>query len=132
MKELVSLATEACKGAYNPYSKFAVGAAVKTASGQIYKGMNIENASYSATCCAERVAIFTAIAQGEREFTHIAIVGDTQKPISPCGVCRQVMSEFFSEETKIYMANLQGDIKETSMKEILPFSFTEDDLFGNQ
>lgn len=128
MKELIEFAIEARKVAYNPYSKFAVGAAIKTTSGNIYKGVNIENASYSATCCAERVAIFTAIAQGENEFTHMAIVGDTKQPISPCGICRQVMNEFFTDKTIIYMGNLRGNIKKTSIQELLPYSFTNQDF----
>jgi cytidine deaminase len=110
--------------AYAPYSKFKVGAALEVKSGTVYTGCNIENSSYSLTCCAERVAIFQAIAQGEREFNHLVVIGDTEEPIRPCGACRQVMSEFFDENVKITLINLQGDYEETNISQLLPASFT--------
>lgn len=114
--------------AYVPYSKFKVGAAVKTKAGKIYTGCNIENAAYPVTCCAERVAIFKAIAAGERDFSDMAVVADTERPVPPCGSCRQAMSEFFEEDMPIYLTNLHGNIKTTTMKELLPFSFQSDDF----
>lgn len=124
LKELIEQATLARKQAYAPYSKFKVGAVVKTKSGTIYTGCNIENSSYSLTCCAERVAIFKAIAHGERDFESMVVIGDTDEPISPCGACRQVMSEFFNDEVAIYLVNLKGDLKETSISQLLPTSFS--------
>lgn len=121
---LIEKAKKAREEAYAPYSKFKVGAALQTKLGKVYTGCNIENSSYSLTCCAERVAIFKAISQGEREFMNIVVIGDTEEPISPCGACRQVMSEFFNDDVVIYLANLQGKIKETRISELLPGSFS--------
>lgn len=120
-KELLQAALDARLKAYAPYSKFLVGAAVRAESGRIYTGCNIENASYGLTVCAERNAIFAAVGAGERSFTAICVVGDTQGPISPCGACRQVMAEF--KVPKVYMANLQGDVREASLEELLPYGF---------
>lgn len=127
-KSLIEKAKKVRKHAYVPYSKFKVGAAVKTKSGKIYTGCNIENAAYPVSCCAERVAIFTAIAAGEKDFVEMAVVADTKRPIPPCGSCRQVMSEFFEEDMPIHLTNLQEDIKSATMKELLPFSFRSDDF----
>ncbi|GAA0297421.1 cytidine deaminase [Gracilibacillus halotolerans] len=126
--ELINLAIEAREMAYTPYSKFNVGAALRTKSGKVYTGCNIENAAYPVTLCAERVAIFKAISEGEKEFEALAVVADTNRPVPPCGSCRQVMSEFFTEETEIYITNLQLNTKQTTMEEILPFSFQSDDM----
>lgn len=129
MKEkLINEAKKAREKAYVPYSHFPVGAALLTKSGQIYTGCNIENAAYPDTCCAERVAIFKAISTGEREFSSMAVIADTDKPVSPCGSCRQVMSEFFDKEMNIYLSNLKGDLKTVFMNELLPFSFQSTDL----
>src|SRR5690625_4515831 len=127
-EELIKTAMTARDKAYTPYSKFKVGAALLTKSGKIYTGCNIENAAYPVTLCAERVAIFKAISEGETEFSALAVVADTERPVPPCGSCRQVMSEFFTEATDIYISNLQLDIKETTLEEILPFSFVADDM----
>ncbi|HIS29740.1 MAG TPA: cytidine deaminase [Candidatus Avamphibacillus intestinigallinarum] len=127
--KMIEEAKQAYDKAYAPYSKFKVGAAVKTKDGSIYHGCNIENASYSATCCAERVAIFQAIANGENQFTEIAVVANSEKPVPPCGICRQVMQEFFSNDVKIYLSNLSGNIEETTIDKLLPYSFSEKDLF---
>lgn len=129
MKEILLEAAKTIRQkAYSPYSKFKVGAALLAESGAIYIGCNIENASYSLTCCAERVALFDAIKSGERAFTAMAIVADTPGPISPCGACRQVMSEFFKKETTIYLANLEGEEITMTMEVLLPFSFEATDF----
>ena len=121
-KELLEAALAARERAYGPYSKFLVGAAVRAESGKIYTGCNIENASYGLTVCAERNALFNAVGAGERKFTALYVVGDTEEPISPCGACRQVMAEF--KVPCIILANLQGDVKEYTLEELLPYGFT--------
>ena len=120
-KELLEAALAARERAYAPYSKFLVGAAVRAESGKIYTGCNIENASYGLTVCAERNALFSAVGAGERKFTALCVVGDTEEPISPCGACRQVMAEF--KVPCIILANLKGDVKEYALEELLPLSF---------
>ena len=121
-KELLEAALAARERAYAPYSKFLVGAAVRAESGKIYTGCNIENASYGLTVCAERNALFSAVGAGERKFTALCVVGDTEEPISPCGACRQVMAEFKVE--RIILANIKGDVKEYTLEELLPYGFT--------
>lgn len=121
-KELLTAALAARKNAYAPYSKFAVGAAVRTADGKIFTGCNVENASYGLSCCAERCAIFAAVGAGEREFTALCVVADTKEPVSPCGACRQVMTEFNIPE--IILANTNGDVKIYTPEELLPYGFT--------
>jgi len=124
MKELlIAEARSARLKAYAPYSNFLVGAAVMTHSNKIYSGCNIENSSYSLTCCAERVAIFKAVSAGDMTIKGMAIVGDTDEPISPCGACRQVMSEFLSLETMIYLANTQHEVMELTINDLLPYAF---------
>ena len=107
--------------AYAPYSHFAVGAAVQAKSGAIYSGCNVENASYGLTLCAERNALFQAIAAGEREFSILAVVADTPQPVAPCGACRQVMAEFGVDI--IVLANLAGDVLVYRLEELLPAAF---------
>lgn len=126
--DLIHTAIKIREQAYVPYSKFPVGAALLTKSGKVYTGCNIENAAYPVSCCAERVAIFKAISDGERNFTSLAVAADTKKPVSPCGSCRQVMSEFFDTNTNVHLTNLHNDIKTISMEELLPFSFQQEDL----
>ena len=131
--ELVNLAIEARDHAYVPYSKFSVGAALLTKDGKVYQGCNIENASFGPTNCAERTAFFTAVYQGEREFEAIAIVGGKEgQPVSelcaPCGVCRQVMREFCGNDFKIYLSKGDGTYTEATLAEMLPFSFSSEDL----
>ena len=121
-QELLSAALSARERAYAPYSKFLVGAAVLAKSGKIYTGCNIENASYGLTVCAERNALFSAVGAGEREFTALCVVGDTEAPISPCGACRQVMAEF--KVPRIILANLKDDVKEYTLEELLPYGFS--------
>ncbi len=126
-KKLITEAEKARKRAYAPYSKFKVGAAVLSADGKIFTGCNIENASIGLALCAERVAIFKAISEGSTKLKAIAIIGDTDKPCSPCGACRQVISEF-GEDIPLIMANLKGDVKIKKIKELLPGAFGKNDL----
>ena len=127
-RELALAAIEAMKKSYSPYSHFTVGAALLTKEGKIYTGANIENASYTPTVCAERTAIFTAVHQGEREFEAIAIVGGHEGKITgvtaPCGVCRQVMSEFCSPDFKVILVTTpDGDYVEETLGSLLPYTF---------
>ena len=119
--ELFQAAVKARENAYIPYSHFGVGAAVRAKDGRIFTGCNIENASYGLTVCAERNAIFAAVKEGVREFAALCVTADTPAPVAPCGACRQVMAEF--QIPVIYLTNLKGDVKETSLEELLPYSF---------
>ncbi|RKQ37629.1 cytidine deaminase [Oceanobacillus halophilus] len=127
-EDLVEKAIKIRSNAYVPYSKFPVGAALKTKSGKVYTGCNIENAAYSVGCCAERVTIFKALSEGETEFVEMAVAADTNRPVPPCGACRQVMSEFFSKDMSIHLTNLNRDTKTFSMDDLLPFSFNNEDM----
>ena len=129
-EELVCKAIEARDLSYSPYSKFAVGAAILTSDGEVYLGTNIENASYGLAMCAERNALYNAYCHGvaQEDIEALAIVADTKLPVSPCGACRQVISELFPSYKPIFLANLKGDIKETSVEELLPYSFDSEDL----
>ena len=133
-EELVEKAFKARNQAYAPYSKFKVGAALLCADGTIYKGCNIENASYSATNCAERTAFFHAVSEGKTEFEAIAIVGglaDVQETTfcAPCGVCRQVMREFCNPKSfEIILARNDGDYRVFTLEEMLPMSFGPESL----
>lgn len=129
-EELVCKAIEARDLSYSPYSKFAVGAAILTSDGEVYLGTNIENASYGLAMCAERNALYNAYCHGvtQEDIEALAIVADTKLPVSPCGACRQVISELFPSDKPIFLANLKGDIKETSVEELLPYSFDSEDL----
>lgn len=125
-QSLIDLANAARARAYVPYSKYPVGAALRTKTGKLFTGVNVENAAYPQTMCAERVAIFKAVSEGEREFEVIVVVTDNGG--SPCGGCRQVMAEF-GLETIVLMADGQGQlVKETTVKELLPEAFTPDKL----
>ncbi|WP_026692861.1 cytidine deaminase [Peribacillus kribbensis] len=126
--ELIEKARKAREQAYVPYSKFKVGAALLTADGKVFGGCNIENAGYSMTNCAERTAFFKAVSEGEKNFQMLAVIADTDGPVSPCGACRQVISEFCARDMKVVLANLNGDIKETTVEELLPGAFTPEDL----
>lgn len=128
--ELVKKAIDARNNAYAPYSKFKVGAALVTKSGEVYIGANMENASYGLTCCAERNCIFGAYSRGvkKEDIVALAVVGDTEGPCSPCGACRQVISEMVPADCKIYLGNLKLDILETSVKELLPYAFDSSEL----
>ncbi len=119
---LLDCAGEARTKAYVPYSGFAVGAALKACDGQVFRGCNVENVSYGLTVCAERVALFAAVAAGVREFTSLAVVTDAPEPAAPCGACRQVLYEF-APDLQVMLANLQGRQKKFSLKELLPEAF---------
>ncbi|WP_106497442.1 cytidine deaminase [Lentibacillus sp. Marseille-P4043] len=131
-ESLINEAKKIREKAYVPYSEFPVGAALTTKSGKVYTGCNIENAAFPVTCCAERVAIFKAIADGEREFSEMAVVADTERPVPPCGSCRQVMSEFFKPTMTVHLTNLHNNTKTVSVEELLPFSFQPDDLHNKE
>ena len=130
-QELYELAVSARQRAYAPYSHFTVGAALLTKAGKVYLGCNVENAAYGAVNCAERTAFFTAVCEGERDFAAIAIAGgregQTGDVCAPCGICRQVMAEFCGKDFEIVLGSPEG-IKVYSLDEILPLSFTNDDL----
>ena len=119
-RTLLTAAMDARQRAYAPYSGFKVGAAVRTATGQMYSGCNVENASYGLTVCAERVAIWKAVSQGEREIVALAVVSDSGA--TPCGACRQVMNEF-AREMPVLVANTQGNAVLLSIEALLPAPF---------
>lgn len=119
---LLQKAKEARKNAYARYSGMTVGAAVLTEDGQIYTGCNVENISYGATMCAERVAVFKAVSEGYDKIIAIAVVADLPNPISPCGMCLQVLNEFGRNAT-VLMANTTGDMRLSSVEELLPNEF---------
>jgi cytidine deaminase len=125
---LINEAKKAREYAYTPYSKFKVGAAILTKDGKIIYGANIENAAYSMTNCAERTALFKAYSDGIKEFQAIAVVADTDRPVAPCGACRQVMAELCDPTMKVILSNLKGDSEETTVEKLLPGAFTSEDL----
>lgn len=128
--ELISLAKKAAENAYTPYSGFKVGAALLCKSGKIYTGCNIENASFSPTNCAERTAFFKAVSEGERDFVSIAVVGgkdgDFTDYCTPCGVCRQVMSEFCGRDFRVILGKNGDDFRVITLRNLLPESFSLD------
>ncbi len=128
--ELIEEAKEARKLSYSPYSHFAVGAALLCKDGKIFHGTNVENSSYSLCMCAERNAVYSAYMNGYKkdDFVALALITDTDEPCSPCGACRQVLSELFPSDSPIYMSNLEGEIEETTIRELLPHAFSEKDL----
>ena len=129
-EQLIAKAIAARKLSYSPYSNFAVGAALLCKDGQVFVGSNVENSSYPLCMCAERNALYNAMMNGYKkdDFIALAIVADTDEPCSPCGACRQVISELFPRDGKIYLANLKGALKETNIDELLPFAFSGEDL----
>lgn len=126
-QNLIAQAQQALQYAYAPYSKFKVGAAVLTAEGEIYTGCNIENASYGASNCAERTAIFKAVSHGHTCIIKIAVVSAANKFTPPCGICRQVMAEFMEADAKIVLESGQ-DLCEYTLAELLPSSFNQSNL----
>ncbi len=126
--QLIEEAKKARELAYVPYSKFPVGAALLTKDGKVYHGCNIENAAYSMCNCAERTAFFKAISEGDKDFSMLAVVADTDRPCSPCGACRQVISEFCSKDMKVILTNLKGDVLETTVEGLLPGAFNAEDM----
>lgn len=127
IEELIQIALANKENSYSPYSNFRVSAVVVTKNGDIYKGVNIENASYPATICAERSALAAAISEGARDFDTIVITGDSVDTY-PCGVCRQFMAEVLDTDTKVVIANSPTDYKTYSMEDLLPHSFSKKDL----
>jgi cytidine deaminase len=128
IEKLIEEAKKAREKAYIPYSKFGVGAALLTTDGKVYHGCNIENAAYSMCNCGERTALFSAYAQGDRDFQAMVVVADTERPCSPCGACRQVISELCPKDMKVVLTNLKGDILELTVEELLPGAFSPEDL----
>ncbi len=127
-QEWIDVAVDALTKAYVPYSKFPVGAALITESGEVFQGCNIENASFGLTNCAERTAFFKAVSEGNVSFSHLVVAGNTEEPISPCGACRQVMVEFCKPDMPVTLVNTKGDIKETTVSGLLPYSFESDQM----
>ncbi len=123
--ELIDLAVKTSENAYVPYSHFPIGAVLVTAEGKIYTGVNIENASFGLTNCGERTAIFKAVSEGERSFKELIIYGQTEKPVSPCGACRQVMAEFFEPDLPVTLVAKNKSTVVMTVKELLPYSFTD-------
>ena len=132
--KLIQAAKEAMGQAYAPYSGYFVGAAVETEDGAIYTGCNVENASYSATNCAERTAIFKAVSEGHRKIKAVAVCGGKEGNITglfpPCGVCRQVMAEFCDPQTPVYLIGRDSELKTLSLKELLPYGFDSSAMEG--
>ena len=130
-KSLIMQAESARRHSYAPYSHFCVGAALLTKNGKVYTGVNIENASYTPTICAERTAIFKAVSEGEKDFEAIAIIGNKEgekgKFCSPCGVCRQVVAEFCQKDFKIVLGSVES-YKVFTLEELLPLAFTSENL----
>ncbi|MFI8685450.1 cytidine deaminase [Rossellomorea sp. NPDC077527] len=127
-EQLIQEAKLAREKAYVPYSKFKVGAALLSKDGKVYHGCNIENAAYSMCNCAERTALFKAYSDGDTDYSMIAVVADTARPVPPCGACRQVISELCPKEMKVVLTNLKGDVQELTVGELLPGAFSPEDL----
>lgn len=130
MKDLYNEAKELLKNSYSDYSKFKVAAVIRMKNGELIKGVNVENASFGLTNCAERTALFSAYTAGYRkdDIEELLLTTEQDSFISPCGACRQVMRELINEDTKIHITNNKGDVKTVLNKELLPFAFTEKDL----
>lgn len=128
--ELIELAKEARKLSYSPYSHFAVGAVILTKDGKTFKGSNVENASYPLCMCAERNALYNAYMNGYKkdDFVSLTLIADTDTPCTPCGACRQVIFELFPANAPIIMANMKGEVLEMTISELLPLSFSSEDL----
>jgi cytidine deaminase len=129
-EKLIDEARIAREAAYTPYSRFKVGAALETKDGRVFRGCNVENASYGLCNCAERTAFFSAIAHGyvPGDFAALAVIGDTDGPIAPCGACRQVILELGGNDLPVVLANLKGDVMETTAAAQLPNAFGGRDL----
>lgn len=130
LNRLKQIALDARKKAYVPYSGFAVGAALLDEEGRIHPGCNVENAAYGPTNCAERTALFSAIAGGAKpgSFRGIAVVADSDRPVPPCGICRQVMAELCPPDMPVWLGNLKGEWAETTVAGLLPGAFLPQDL----
>ena len=123
--EWIDLAVQASKNAYVPYSHFPIGAVLVAKDGRVFTGVNVENASFGLTSGGERTAIFKAVSEGALDFEELIVYGETEKPISPCGACRQVMAEFFSEDLKVTLVAKDKSTVVMTVKELLPYSFTD-------
>jgi cytidine deaminase len=123
LNELIEMARRTRERAHAPYSKFKVGAAVECADGRTFTGCNIENSSYGSTLCAEQVALAKAISEGARDFVRIAVVADAERPVPPCGACRQVIFELCGGEVEVLMARLDGQFEIRKASELLPAPF---------
>ncbi|GIN89653.1 cytidine deaminase [Siminovitchia terrae] len=129
MKEqLMKEAVRAKEKAYAPYSNFPVGAALLTKDGTIYHGCNIENAFYGLTNCAERTVIFKALSEGDKAFEMLVVTANTDRPVPPCGACRQVIAEHCSQDMKVILINSKGDVQEFTVGDLLPFAFSAGDM----
>ncbi|WP_066303547.1 cytidine deaminase [Bacillus sp. FJAT-29814] len=129
-EQLLESARKIKDRAYIPYSKFPVGAALLLKDGTVINGVNVENVSFGATNCAERTAIFTAVATGYKkgDFQAIAVAGDTEDYLPPCSICRQVLVEFCSPEMPVYLTNQKKEILELTLRELVPYAFTDLDM----
>ena len=130
-RKLVDAACKARQSAYAPYSKFKVGAAILSNSGKIYTGCNVENSSFGGTCCAERVALYNGVSQGERSFLAIAVVIGGEGFASPCGICRQVLAEF-GADMRVLMGNTSGEYNVKSLDLLLPHAFLLNEKYINE
>jgi cytidine deaminase len=132
VEQMLEHAKNAREKAYVPYSGFKVGAVVLDRDGHLHHGCNVENAAYGPTNCAERTALFRAVADGRKpgDFQAVAVIGDTAEPITPCGVCRQVMVELCEPDMPVILGNLQGQYRVTTISELLPGAFSSRDLNG--
>ncbi|OPZ73623.1 MAG: Cytidine deaminase [Firmicutes bacterium ADurb.Bin456] len=131
VEKLIGAAQTARKKAYAPYSNYRVGAAILTSQGRCYTGCNIENASYSLTCCAERVALYKAVSGGDQDFVAIAVTAGTADFCVPCGACRQALAEF-GTGMKVYMVNGQGDYLVQTLGDLLPYAFDRGRLLASE
>ena len=122
MKDLIKKALKARENSYSPYSQFAVGAALEAEDGTIYTGCNVENASYGLSVCAERTALVKAVSEGAKKFKRLAIVADTEKPVTPCGMCRQMLMEF-SPEMELILTTTKGKSETVILSKLLPRAF---------
>ncbi|MBA4535867.1 cytidine deaminase [Bacillus aquiflavi] len=130
INQLIEEAKKARERAYVPYSKFKVGAALLAEDGTVFLGCNIENAAYSMCNCAERTALFKAYSEGVRNFKMLVVIADTDSPVSPCGACRQVISELCHRDMKVFLTNLKGDMQKLTVEQLLPGAFSSEDLHG--
>lgn len=121
--DLLEVARKARERAYCPFSRFKVGSAIRTEDGHVFAGCNVENRTFGLTVCAERVAILSAVAQGQRKLAAVVAITDTEPPSPPCGQCLEVMTEFGTPELPVLLANVQGDVEEYRLRDLLPHPF---------
>jgi len=130
-RAILEAAIEAQKAAYCPFSKYPVGSTVRTEDGTLFSGCNVENASFSLTCCAERVAVFKAVSEGHKRITACAIVTKEEEPAPPCGACRQVLWEF-GRDMRVVLGNAEGQVRIMSLGELLPGGFTPEQVLDRE